>query len=183
MRRTSFDAVVIGGGVVGCAVLRELTVHRGWRCLLLEGSQHLVSGASSGNTGIACTASDVAPGTLEHECLSTGTQLNVPTYRALNVPHRPSGSLYAGYSESEMAVLARDCAKRGERGDASATLLTAGEARAREPGLDASVAGALFIPGETVVDPWLVPIAYARHAHENGATGDLGGTWRLRSTT
>ena len=43
-----WDAVVVGGGVVGLAVLRELTVHRGWRCLLLEASPHLVSGASSG---------------------------------------------------------------------------------------------------------------------------------------
>ena len=55
---------VVGGGVVGCAVLRELTVHLGWRVLLVEASPHLAAGASSGNTGIACTASDVAPGTL-----------------------------------------------------------------------------------------------------------------------
>ena len=185
----SYDAVVVGGGVVGCAVLRELTVHRGWRCLLLEASPHLVSGASSGNTGIACTASDVTPGTLEHQCLTAATRINVSTYRALNVPHRPSGTLYAGYNASEMDALRREHAKRSERGDASARILTASEARAREPGLNASLKGALLIPGETVVDPWLVPIAYARHAHENGATIRRGaevtaaayecGQWRL----
>ena len=48
-------------------------------------------------------------------------------------------------------------------------LLTPSEARAREPSLGAALSGALFVPGETVVDPWLVPLAYARHAHDNGA--------------
>lgn len=165
-----WDAIVIGGGVVGCAVLRELTVNHGWRCLLIERSKHLASGASSGNTGIACTASDVMPGTLEHTCLVDGMRLNRDVYRALNVPHHPTGSLYVGYSDADIAALAKDLAMRVERGDASCTMLSADEARSREPALDATVAGALFVPGETVVDPWLVPIAYARHAHENGAT-------------
>lgn len=189
-----WDAVVVGGGVVGCAVLRELTVHRGWRCLLVEASPHLAAGASSGNTGIACTASDVAPGTLEHACLSDGNHLNVQTWEALNVPHRPGGAIYCGYSEADLTVLARERDERHERGDAGTVMLSASEARAREPALDPSVAGALLIPGETVVDPWLVPIAYARHAHENGATiqratavtaavfGDGGWTLDLAST-
>jgi glycerol-3-phosphate dehydrogenase len=104
-RRRPWDAVVVGGGVVGCAVLRELTVNLGWRVLLVEASPHLAAGASSGNTGIACTASDVAPGTLEHACLLEGAWLNLPTYRALNVPHRASGAMYVGHSEADLATL------------------------------------------------------------------------------
>ena len=75
---------------------------------------------------------------------------------------------------------ARRLAARGDCGIA---------ARALEPALDAGVAGALLVPGETVVDPWLVPIAYARHAYEHGATIRrstevraavfAGGSWRL----
>jgi len=165
-----WDAIVVGGGVVGCAVLRELTVGRGLRCLLVEASQHLVAGASSGNTGIACTASDVAPGTIEHACLSEGTKLNLPTYRQLNVPHRPTGTIYVAYSHAERETLEREQALRTERGDDTPRLLTASEALEREPALaGSSVVGALLLPGETVVDPWLVPMAYARHAHENGA--------------
>lgn len=159
--RPRWDAIVVGGGVVGCAVLRELVVHRGWRALLVEASPHLANAASSGNTGIACTASDVAPGTVEHACLTEGTQLNLPTWRELNVPHRPAGSLYVGYSAAELEVLRRELAVRAARGDTSAAMLSAREARTREPALDAAVAGALFLPGETVVDPWLVRM----HAH------------------
>ena len=159
--RRPWDAIVIGGGVVGCAVLRELTVHRGWRALLVEASPHLVSGASSGNTGIACTASDVAPGTVEHACLTEGTRLNLPTYRELNVPHRPAGTLYVGHTEQELGVLREEQTMRAARGDTSAAMLSASEARAREPALDDAVLGALYLPAETVVDPWLVPLAYA----------------------
>jgi len=172
--RSCYDVIVVGGGVVGCAVLRELTVHRGLCCMLVEASPHLVSGASSGNTGIACTEHDVAPGTLEYACLQDASRLNVPTYQALNVPHRPSGSLYIGHSEEDMAVLARELEVRKSRGDSSASLVTADAARALEPALDAGVVGGLVLPRETVVDPWLVPIAYARHAHENGASIQRG---------
>lgn len=190
--RRPFDAIVIGGGVVGIAVLRELTVKRGWRCLLVEAAPHLLAGASSGNTGIACTASDVQPGTLEHSCLTRGTKLNLPTWEALHVPHRrPSGAMYVAKSAAERAVLQAEHAERAQRGDTSPRMLSADEARRREPGLASSIAGALLLQ-ETVVDPWLAPMAYARHAFENGATVRRGTTvsaaawqpsdalWRLR---
>ena len=119
--------MVVGGGVVGCAVLRELTVHLGWRVLLVEASPHLAAGASSGNTGIACTASDVAPGTLEHACLLEGTRLNLPTYRALNVPHRASGAMYVGHSAANLAALTREQAARQRRGDTTTAMLGAGD--------------------------------------------------------
>ena len=157
-RRRPWDAVVVGGGVVGCAVLRELTVHLGWRVLLVEASPHLAAGASSGNTGIACTASDVAPGTLEHACLLEGTRLNLPTYRALNVPHRASGAMYVGHSAADLATLTREQAARQRRGDTTTSILSADEARSLEPGLSPTAAGALYVPSEVVVDPWLVPL-------------------------
>ena len=43
-----YDAAVIGGGAVGCAILNELTC-RGFQCILLEKEEHLVSQASAGN--------------------------------------------------------------------------------------------------------------------------------------
>ncbi|EOD25522.1 hypothetical protein EMIHUDRAFT_237648 [Emiliania huxleyi CCMP1516] len=174
MVRRTWDAVVVGGGVVGCAVLRELTVRRGWRCLLVERQPHLVAGASAGNTGIACTASDVATGTVEHACLSEGARLNLPAWTELNVPHRPTGSMYAAFDADGLSRLEAELEMRRARGDPDAALLTAAEARAREPALAPSVLGALLVAGEVTVDPWLAPIAYARHAHENGATIQRG---------
>jgi len=100
----------------------------------------------------------VAPGTLEHACLLEGTRLNLPTYRALYVPHRTSGAMYVGHSAADLAALSREQAARQGRGDTTTAMLGADEARSREPGLSPTVAGALYVPSEVVVDPWLVPL-------------------------
>lgn len=43
-----FDVAVIGGGVVGCAILHQLTME-GYDCILFEKEKNLIMGASSGN--------------------------------------------------------------------------------------------------------------------------------------
>ena len=82
-----------------------------------------------------------------------GTRLNLPTYRALNVPHRASGSMYVGHSEADLAALSVEQAARQARGDHTTKMLTADEARSREPGLGSTAAGAPYVPSEVVVDP------------------------------
>lgn len=46
-----YDVTVVGGGVIGCSVLQALTA-RGYKCILLEKNENLVSGASSGNRSV-----------------------------------------------------------------------------------------------------------------------------------
>ena len=48
MGSEKFDIAIIGGGVVGCAILHECT-KEGYKCILLEKEADLVTGASSGN--------------------------------------------------------------------------------------------------------------------------------------
>ena len=43
-----YDVAVVGGGVIGCAIIHELSL-KGYTCILLEKNQHLLSGASCGN--------------------------------------------------------------------------------------------------------------------------------------
>jgi len=47
-RDVIYDVLIVGGGVIGCAILNELT-RRGYKCLLTEKAQHLLTQASSGN--------------------------------------------------------------------------------------------------------------------------------------
>ena len=49
-----YDVVVVGGGVVGLAILREATLH-GWSCVLVERESELLTWASGANSGIICT--------------------------------------------------------------------------------------------------------------------------------
>ena len=62
------DVVVIGAGVVGLAVAREFAI-RDMSVLVLEKDEHIVSGASSGNSGIGCTGYDAPPDSLERKLL------------------------------------------------------------------------------------------------------------------
>ena len=59
-----YDLLIIGGGVIGLAVLRAATL-AGYKCVLVEQEPQLCSWASGSNSGIACTGVDAAPGTLE----------------------------------------------------------------------------------------------------------------------
>jgi len=169
-----FDVAVVGGGVVGCGVLRALTLGGHSAVLLEKGPSLAGSLASGGNTGIACTAADTAPGSLERECLLKGLRMNTDVYRRLNVPHDPRGTLYVAWTDGEMARLASLAEKYARQGDHGAVLLGRDELRAWEPALSWLARGAMHVPGEAVVDPWLVPIAWAHHALENGASIELG---------
>ena len=94
------DVAVIGGGVVGCGVLRALAL-KGLRAVLLEREDAVAaSWAGAGNTGIACTAADATIGTLERSLLARAEVLNRPAYEQMNVPHRRCGSLYVAWGEA-----------------------------------------------------------------------------------
>ena len=105
LRRARYDAVVVGGGVVGLAVARALQLG-GLECCLLEAQEHLAaSGASAGNTGIACTSPDAARGSLERTLLERAEALNLRAYEAHGVPHRAVGAAYAAWRDDEVPAL------------------------------------------------------------------------------
>ena len=81
-----YDLVVIGGGVVGLAILRAAqlqhthtsssnTTTRNWRCALLEQEDCVLSHASGHNSGIICTGVDAAPNTLERALIREANSL------------------------------------------------------------------------------------------------------------
>ena len=65
------DVAVIGGGVVGCAVLRRLALG-GLSCVMLEKSADILSGASKGNSALLHTGFDAPTGSLELSCMQDG---------------------------------------------------------------------------------------------------------------
>jgi glycerol-3-phosphate dehydrogenase len=167
-----YDLIVIGGGVVGCAILRAATL-QGYSCCLLEAQPHLLSSASGSNSGIACTGVDASPGTLERALIRDAiSQLRIYCEQH-NLPTRPCGSLVClwpwddGTNGSGLHQVRNES---HEAGDTHATLLSANQVLQEEPNLASSCRGACHIPGEIVVDPWLYSISLAVHARENGAT-------------
>ena len=192
-REEPFDACVVGGGVVGLAVARECAV-RGARVCVVEKEESLASGASSGNSGLGCTGYDAPVGSLERQLLRRSIQRHQHLYRSFGLSHdhvRKCGSLVVAWTPEQLAELVHIIAENREGGDEEATLLTQNELRELEPALSRDAMGAVLCPYEAVVEPWLVPIAYAESARLHGAaiftsTAVVGaafdarrGVWRL----
>jgi glycerol-3-phosphate dehydrogenase len=183
-----YDLIVIGGGVVGLACLRAATL-AGWNCALVEAETDLLSHASGSNSGIACTGVDARPGSLERALIRDSVSQIRIYCRNHNIPARPCGSLVClwpwddGTSDGDggdadidrgttatSLLLNRVLEESHEAGDTDATLLTGAQVTEDyESNLESTCRGAVHIPGEIVLDPWLYSISLAAHAVENGA--------------
>jgi glycerol-3-phosphate dehydrogenase len=151
------QVVVIGGGVVGCAVLHALA-RGGAEAMLLEAEAELALGASGSNSGILHTGFDSPPGQLETRLILRSAELREQLLEELGVPVRRCGALLepSGAEQREaVARLSRNAAANGV------------EAHLRAD-------GSLSIPGEAVTDPVAFVGALATAAHVGGAAVRLG---------
>jgi glycerol-3-phosphate dehydrogenase len=182
------------------AVLRELAV-LGKRVALVEKEEHLVAGAaSSGNSGVGCTGYDAPAGSLERALLRRAIQRHPELMRTLGLSYQhvnKCGALVVARSPVEQPGLAEVVRANASAGDTEAHQISRHELLQREPSLAPDVEGAVVVPREVVVEPWLIPIAYAQAALAHGAdifTGEhvagaeRSGTgpeavWVLRSST
>ena len=80
-----FDIAVIGGGVVGLAILRRFAMS-GLSCVLLEKGADILSGASKGNSALLHTGFDAPTNSLELQCMQAGYQEYLDIRQKLNLP-------------------------------------------------------------------------------------------------
>jgi glycerol-3-phosphate dehydrogenase len=146
------DALVIGGGVVGCAVALALA-RRGADTVLLEGEDELALWASGTNSGILHTGFDSGPGELETELILRAAQLRDPVLEALGIPVIRCGA----------TLRPRDDAERAKVAALAANAAANGVEVALHPD------GTLDVPGETVTDPVAYTRALAAAAQACGA--------------
>ena len=103
MQRTH-DIAVIGGGVVGLAILRRLALS-GLSCILLERGGDILSGASKGNSALLHTGFDAPKGSLELACMQAGYREYLDIRQALNLPLIESSALVVAWTAEELAAL------------------------------------------------------------------------------
>jgi glycerol-3-phosphate dehydrogenase len=165
-----YDCLVIGGGVVGLSVGRELAV-RGHSTILVEKNDSICTGASSGNSGIGCTGYDAPEGSLERLLLRRSILRHPHLYRSLGLSYnhvRKCGALVVAWSPEELNKLNDVLQENHDAGDTESRIVSKEEMFEIEPALNRSAKGAVWVPREMVTEPWLVPIAYANSMLENG---------------
>jgi len=164
-----YDLAVIGGGVVGCAVLRRFAL-AGANCVLLERGADILGGASKGNSAILHTGFDASPGSVELACMRAGYAEYLAIRERLNLPLVETSALVVAWTESERARLPEIVARAHANGIVDVREIGPDELRRREPNLGPGALGAVLVPGEHVIDPWSAPLAYAHQALANGGT-------------
>lgn len=164
----TFDVAVIGGGVVGCAVLRDLTL-AGLKCVLLERGADLLSGASKANSAILHTGFDTPPRSLEVSLLQSGRKRYLEIRERLGLPLLETDAVMVAWTPEEAGRFPELIAKAGTNGVPGVRPLPLDELRQIHPHLSSAAVAALRVPGEHIIDPWSAPLAYALQAVVNGA--------------
>ncbi|MFE0101515.1 FAD-dependent oxidoreductase [Streptomyces sp. NPDC059009] len=162
-----YDVVVIGAGVVGTAIARELARHP-LRTALLDASDDIGAGTSKANTAILHTGFDAVPGSLEARLVREGRQLLAAYAAETGIPVEPVGALLVAWTDDQLAALPGLLAKAERNGCTEARLLDPAEVHAREPHLGPGALGGLHVPGESIICPWTTPLAYATQAVRAG---------------
>lgn len=167
-KSTPFDVAIIGGGVVGCAVLRALTL-AGLKCLLLERGADLISGASKANSGILHTGYDAPPGSREVRLMQSGRKCYLEIHEKLGLPILATDAVIVAWNQEQADKLPEIVARAQTNGVPGVRPLPLDELRHLHPHLSNSAVAAIRVPGEHVIDSWSTPLAYALQAVENGA--------------
>lgn len=160
------DVIIIGAGIIGAAVARELS-----RCklniILLDKESDVCRGASRANNGMIHSGNDPEPGTLKAKHNVIGNKLYSRWAQDLKFPFKRIGVWITGRSEEDIAALER-LMERGEKnGVYDIELITdIKRLRKEEPNLD--IIAAVNAPATGVVMPHLVVIALVENAVLNG---------------
>ncbi|MFC9294050.1 FAD-dependent oxidoreductase [Streptomyces sp. NPDC057011] len=163
----TYDVTVVGSGVVGSAIARELA-RLPLRIALVDASDDVGDGSSKANTAILHTGFDAVPGSLESRLVREG-QRRLAAYAAESgIPVEPLGALLIAWDEEQHAALPGLADKAVRNDYRSARIISAQEVRAREPELGPGALGALDVPGESIICAWTTTLAYATQAVRAG---------------
>jgi glycerol-3-phosphate dehydrogenase len=170
---SDYDVAIVGAGVVGAAIARELALYP-LRVALVDAADDVGDGTSKANTAILHTGFDATPGTLESALVRRGYELLRSYSAASGIPVEPVGALLVAWDDEQLAALPKLAAKAAANGYLSTRLVGAAELYALEPNLGPGAVGALAVPDESVVCPWTVPLAFASEAVAGGVQLLLG---------
>jgi len=166
-RDARFDVAVIGAGVVGAAIARELARYR-LRCLLLDAAADLGTGTSKANTAILHTGFDAKPGSLEAQLVNRGHHLLSHFGPEAGIPIERLGALLVAWDAEQLSALPSIVDNAARNGYMRLRHVSADELYGLEPHLGRVALAALEIPDEGIICPFTTPLAFATQAVLNG---------------
>jgi glycerol-3-phosphate dehydrogenase len=163
-----FDITIIGAGVTGCAVARELSKYKLNTCVV-EKEIDVASETSKANSGIVHAGEDPMPGTLKAKMNVRGNEMFDKLKKELDFNFKRNGSLVLCFDENDISKL-EEMRQHGLKNGVPDTMeiLNREEALKLEPNLSDKVVAVLTLPTGGIVCPYDFTIALAENANTNG---------------
>ena len=162
-----YDVVIVGAGVTGCAVARELSRRQG-SFLVLEKESDVCEGTSKANSAIVHAGFDAEPGTWKAKMNVRGSAMMDQLSQELDIPFRRVGALVTCLNEADLPKLT-ELRRRGEANGVSGLRVLSGEeARRIEPNLTKEVCGALLAETSGIICPFELTLGLGENAAQNG---------------
>ncbi|MGN0037679.1 MAG: FAD-dependent oxidoreductase [Coriobacteriales bacterium] len=163
-----FDVVVIGGGVCGCMIARELARYQ-LDVAVLERANDVGKGSSKANSGLIHTGFHARGGSLKGLSTVEGNALYTQLAAELEVPFRRIGGLYCAFGPAGMERLREKHGRALANGAGDLPIISGDEARELEPRLSEGVIAAMVAESTGIISPFALVIACAENAAANGA--------------
>lgn len=162
-----YDVVIIGAGVSGTAIARELSRYE-LRIGVLERASDVCCGTSKANSGIVHAGHDAPVGSLMAELNLLGNEMMEQLAKDLDIPFQRNGSLVLCTNEQELPALTELYERGIQNGVKGLQILSREEVLALEPNVSDDVVKALYAPSGGIICPFELNIAMAENAYQNG---------------
>ena len=162
------DVLIIGGGIVGCAIARECAKFD-MKILLIEKEHDVAMQTTSRNDGMVHPGIDLIPGQVKRRYNMRGNRMYDSICQELDVPFRRSGQ-YICFHGKKMALAAFFGQIYYHIVGPRVTYLRKRDFFLREPNMNPTISAALYFPDAGVVSPYGLAIAYAENAADNGVS-------------
>lgn len=162
-----YDVLVIGGGIVGCAIARELSRYR-LRIALCEKEAEVGFGTTKANSGIIHGGHHAAPATLKGRLEWAGNQCWDELAAALGFGFRRIGELTVALHDEQLPVLDKLLHHAAVKGVPGVERWTPERIRQAEPALNPAIIAAVYAPTTGVINPYEACYALAENAVQNG---------------
>ena len=162
-----YDIAIIGAGIIGTALARELSKYR-LNLILIEKDSDVANGTTKANSAIVHAGFDPDPDSLKGRLNGEGNRLFKELCRELDVPFHRIGSLVIAFCDEEMKTLEELYHRGQENKIPGLRIVGRQELHEMEPNLSDEACGALYAATAAITDPYLLAIALAESAVENG---------------
>ena len=161
------DIIIIGAGVSGAAIARELSRYKADVCVL-EKEEDVCCGTSKANSGIVHSGIDAPHGTLMAKLNVLGNEMMEGLSRELDFPFKRNGAIVVCRDKDDIPEFQRLYENGVRNGVKGLRILTKSEVKELEPNIAEDVIAALFAPTGGIVCPFGINIALAENANVNG---------------